>query len=81
MYEYITTVHQTGEVFKRPRDIDNTGHDWNLRETHVIGGFVGGKGHQAQVISCIMAVWTRDICGPDCNIVGHKKESHMADVD
>ena len=60
MYEDTTTVHQAGEVFKRPRDVDNTGCDWMLRETHVIGGFVGGKAGQAQVISCIMAVWSRD---------------------
>jgi hypothetical protein len=59
MYQYMTTVHQTGEVFQRPRDVENTGHDWNLRETHVIGGFANTKAG-AQVISCIMAVWTRD---------------------
>lgn len=60
MYEYITTVHQTGEIFKAPRDVENTGCIWGLRETHVIGGFAGGKAGQAQVISCILCVWARD---------------------
>ncbi len=60
MYQYITTVHQAGEVFQRPRDVENTGHDWALRETHVIGGFVGAK-NGAQVLSAVMAVWSRDI--------------------
>lgn len=60
MHEYITTVHQTGEVFKPPRDVENTGCPWGLRETHIIGGFAAAKGGQAQVVSCIMAVWSRD---------------------